>query len=494
MSPLYKSNFGLQLSDDIKIDSKLYQSNDLFPDQPFSYRLYSGLYDDENTLFCSINLIPQYNPAQNIVFIPKEIDIKIDYKLPIKKPLIFEDQYDMVIISPEDFSSEIQSLIDHKNEYGVSTFLKTTEEIYSEYNGLDDIEKIKFFIKDAIESYNIKYVFLIGDVDHIPMRKSALTWEYFGDLVVPDVITDLYYSDIYDANGSFSTWDSNQDGVFSEINMVMNDRPYNETLEIVDVVDGVADVIIGRLPCSNIFDVRNVIDKIISYEKFTRGSDWFNRLILMGGDTFPQTGGINEGEYVTDYISSIMTDFSPIKLWTSLNTFKPLKINLEISKGAGFVSYSGHGFENGFATSEPDSNVIKSYNTLYILGILNRQKYPIMYFDACLTGCLDYHLLNFNFPCFAWSLVKKPTGGAVACIGATRVGFGGFAGDPFIAGASCMHRYFFEAYEDGINLGDMFIEAQIGYVENVINTVIYDPLTTQEFTLIGDPSLKVGGY
>ena len=85
-------------------------------------------------------------------------------------------------------------------------------------------------------------------------------------------------------------------------------------------------------------------------------------------------------------------------------------------------------------------------------------------------------------------------GGAVACIGSTRVGFGGFAGDPFIAGTSCMHRYFFEAYEPGIHLGDMFIQAQQSFIKNIMNTVIYEPLTVQEFILLGDPSLKIGGY
>jgi hypothetical protein len=214
----------------------------------------------------------------------------------------------------------------------------------------------------------------------------------------------------------------------------------------------------------------------------------------MGGDTFPLTGGICEGEFVTEYISSIMSDFEPIKLWTSTQNFNPLNINLEISKGAGFVSYSGHGFEYGFATSEPDSTSAIFYYLPYILGIQNGNKYPIMYFDACLTGAIDATYKNIEIPCLSWAMIKKPYSGSVACIGSTRVGFGGFAGDPFMAGSSCLHRYFFEAYEPGIHLGDMFIQAQQSFINNIMNIVIYDPLTVQEFTLFGDPSLKVGGY
>jgi len=404
------------------------------------------------------------------------------------------DAYDMVIIAPEAFSANIQPLIIHKNNHGIQTFLKTVEEIYSQYPGRDSAEQIKYFIKDALEKNNISYVFLLGDISQVPIRKTALYWEYFGDIIVPDVLTDLYYSDIYNENGSFATWDTNNDGQYSDIHMIMNYQPYNETFEIIDDVEAFPDVMIGRLPCTTIRDVKNIVDKIITYETTTYGSDWFHRLILMGGDTFPQLADISEGEVVTEHISSILSDFTPIKLWTSLNTFRPMKINREISKGAGFVSYSGHGFEYGLATSPFETDKQIHYLLPYILGIHNKGKYPIMYFDACLTGALDYQLGNFRIPCFAWSLIKKHDSGAVACIAATRVAFGGFAGDPLLAGASCLQKYFFEAYNPGDHLGSLFVSAQQQYIQNVINTIIYDPLTIQEFTLLGDPSLKIGGY
>jgi len=404
------------------------------------------------------------------------------------------DTYDMVIIAPETFSASIQPLITHKNNYGIRTFIKTVEEIYSEYPGRDSAEQIKYFIKDALDNNNVSYVLLLGDIHQVPIRKTALSWDYFGDIVVPDVLTDLYYSDIYNENGSFATWDTNNDGQFSEIHMIMDHRPYNESFEIIDEVEGTPDVMIGRLPCTKMDDVKNVVKKIITYETTTYGSDWFDRLILMGGDTFPHLANISEGEVVTEYISSILSDFTPIKLWTSLRTFRPMKINRELSKGAGFVSYSGHGFEYGLATSRYDTDSQIHYLLPYILGIQNKGKYPIMYFDACLTGAFDYRLGNMNIPCFAWSLIKKHDSGAIACIAATRVGFGGFAGDPLLAGASGLHKYFFEAYTPGENLGFMFVQAQQQYIENVIKRIIYDPLTIQEFTLIGDPSLKIGGY
>ncbi len=409
-------------------------------------------------------------------------------------PVSGADGYDLLIIAPEQFSSELALLVSHKNSHGVLTFVETVEDIYGEYPGIDQAEQIKYFIKEAYETFQVRYVLLIGAIDLVPIRKTALSWEYFGDLVVPDVLSDLYYSDLYDTNGSFASWDPNHDGIFSEIRMVMDERPYNQTLEVIDDVEMIPEVMIGRLPCSSVRDVNTVVNKIMTYETTTSGSEWFNRLVLMGGDTFPSVGGISEGEFVTEHIASLLPEFTPVKLWTSTQGFRPWKINREISKGAGFVSYSGHGFQYGIATSDYDNPAQKYYLLPYILGIRNKGRYPVMYFDACLTGAFDYQLFGIDVPCFAWALVKKQNTGAIAAVASTRVGFGGFAGDPLLAGASRLHASFFEGYSSGVSLGEMFIQAQQAYIENVWETIIYDPLTVQEFCLIGDPSLRVGGY
>ena len=86
---------------------------------------------------------------------------------PTTQPSCVED-FDMVIIAPEKFSTRIQPLIDHKNDRDVQTFLKTTEEVYSEFAGRDGAEKIKYFIKDDIESWNISYVLLVGGANQLP--------------------------------------------------------------------------------------------------------------------------------------------------------------------------------------------------------------------------------------------------------------------------------------------------------------------------------------
>ena len=201
----------------------------------------------------------------------------------------------MIIITPEIFLENLQSLVDHKNSVGVITLLKTTEEIYSEYSGRDNAEQIKYFIKDAIENFGIKYLLIIGDVDLVPMRKSDVT-VLTSPIIWKGILTDLYYADIYDSNGDFSSWDSDGDDVFGKCRF---DFRYGMgDIDIIDDVDLYPDLGVGRLPCSNEDEVNIIVNKIIRYETETNGNEWFNRIILMGGDTFAsEYDNFIEGEW-----------------------------------------------------------------------------------------------------------------------------------------------------------------------------------------------------
>jgi hypothetical protein len=81
--------------------------------------------------------------------------------------------YDLVIIAPELFSGELSVLVGHKNSHGVLSFVQTVEDIYGQYPGVDEAEQIKYFIKDAYDTFQVRYVLLVGDIDHVPIRRTA---------------------------------------------------------------------------------------------------------------------------------------------------------------------------------------------------------------------------------------------------------------------------------------------------------------------------------
>ena len=426
------------------------------------------------------------------------------------KQSVLAEQYDMVVIAPDMFSDTLQLLVDHKNSVGVRTFLKTTEEIYSQYSGRDQAEQIKYFIYESVENLGIEYVLLIGDVYTLPIRKTEVKqiWTSIGFIQIYDIITDLYYADIYDSNGSFSSWDSNDDNIFSEYYLYnLGENPGERV--IVDKVDLYPDIGVGRIPCENIDELEIVINKIIIYE--TQSTDeWFNTIILAGSDGFSAPG--YQGEMITDQIAEVMTDFTHIKLYESTATLSPSSITREINNGAGFFVCSAHG-----SPWNAHNYTISSIDTLH-----NEHKLPITFLTGCGCGAIDYTLLYhinlkltelylqnapkgqniYTFllkllntiknvdlePCIAWEFLKYEHGGSIATIAITRSGSilnnptGGFNG------LFCFK--FFECYEPGVSLSDMYNKAITSFIDETWK----DYVTLQMHILMGDPSLKIGGY
>jgi len=487
--PVFVSAESKSLKKTVK-DQDVYENADLYPFERYSYTTRAGLENEEHVNYLTVRCYPvRYSPKQNIIYYSENVEINVLHKEP-SIPIVFPNEYKLVIIAPEEYSAGIQPLVEHKNNHNVNTMFKAIEEIYSEYNGRDESEQIKYFIKDAIENFGVKYVLLIGSVYKLPMRTSYIrVWDRW----VHPTLTDLYYSDIYDTDGEFCSWNSNNNSKFGET--------------VGDRLDLYPDVHIGRLACDKFKEVETVVDKIIHYENEAYYQDWFNNMIFIGGNTFLHNAG-NEGEEINEINMNIMSDFNPSNIiWTSKDNFNRETISGAINEGAGFLDYSGHGFEHGMGTYPPSNKNFKTYITPYLRDLMNGYKLPIIFFDACLTTKLDFtlgDLLSYKeyqifkiltlipgidedmkLPCYAWCFVKHEGGGAIATIGATRTAFGGVE-----SGAGKISIEFFKAYNSSELLGQMMIKAQNAYV----NDVPWDEFTIEEFTLLGDPSLKLGGY
>ncbi len=424
-----------------------------------------------------------------------------------KRAIIFKDQkvyyeietpslYDFLIISPDAWLNELSLLKEHKESKGIKTIVVGLNEIYNHPStsaGRDDAEKVKYFIKNAIEEWGIKYVMLVGDVYNMPIRNALHIWRDGTQLRESPIPTDLYYADIYRyENGTieFSSWDTNGNGKYGE--------EYEDGHTVGDVIDLYPDLYLGRIACEDKAIVRHVVNKIINYEN-KGGENWFNRIVLVGGDTFPGWG-VREGEVMNEIVAQIMSDFEPYKIQYSLENLNALEIQKALQKGCGFLYYSGHGFPYGWATHGESEKWIGRYFTPYILALFNGYKLPVIFFDACLTAKLDFNSsdlredgvpipFNATFPCFAWYFIRHPYGGAIATIGATRVAFTGVDENGPHWGASYLAYKFFSAYRKMNILGEVFATAQIEYASS-----IWDTWTIEEFILLGDPTLKIGGY
>jgi len=445
-------------------------------------------------------------------------------KSQLKTIMLFtlEDEYDMVIIAPNKFSSELQPLIDHKNSHGVTTFLKTTEEIYHEYEGRDKAEQIKYFIKDAVEQWNISFVLLVGGRRgqqfrwYVPYRFSNVD----DGFMHKQFLSDLYFGDIYRSENEYNDWDSNGNGIYSEW--------YEDDPSPTDIMDLKPDVAVGRLPCRYLAEVSSIVKKIIDYENNAFGKKWCKRALLIGGDTNPGVGDPfpYEGEADCNYTQQCLEGFNVTKLLVSDGSLKDYNDFIEsFNVGNGFVLFHGHGLQVSLFTHTSEGEQIKVFHRDYIPQLKNDDMYPIMVVGCCLTTEFDvgifnfltiiknlkqhHYLLNFKYECgrevLGWDLIKKQDGGTIAYVGSSSTAWGA-AGDENHDGIpdSVQNGYtsglcaeFFKIIgEEEIDiLGDVYIAAITRIIEN--NSATDDRIQckcVQEFQLIGDPSLKIGGY
>jgi len=453
------------------------------------------------------------------LIIAPSMDANISYNI-VNRPYEKKDSgddsdVDLIIISPKKFSLALKPLVRHKNKYNVTTRLVTLKEIYSQANpGRDDAEKLKFFIKEAYDKWNISYVLLVGG------KKSQLnSWNcpvryvQMGNDWESQILSDLYFTDIYDSEGKFSSWDSDGDGLYGE--WLYGEQPEDKYIDLYP------EISIGRLPCRNRLEVRVMVSKIIRYEKKSYNKSWFNDMFAFAGDTYPELINPkwvgNEGEYYAELAFENMTNFNAIKYYTSDGTLTNwLDIYKALNKGCGFVYFNGHASPGTWTTHFTNStDWVKSFTIIHIMLLRNVNKLPICIVGGCHNNQFDVSLLRiFNkllrrrgeaIPeCWGWLMTRKIGGGSIATIGCTALGHTKEDKDSFEGGACILEVQFFKQYgKNNVDiLGDTWAESVSWYIDTypvdwnhtLTNDAWIDVQIVQTWNLLGDPSLKIGGY
>ncbi|MFH1012930.1 MAG: C25 family cysteine peptidase, partial [Thermoplasmatota archaeon] len=384
--------------------------------------------------------------------ITAQMSLTQDNKMSKKNVYLVENTgpsvYDLLIIAPQKFVNALQPLITHKNNVGIRTRLVTLDEVYHQmfWLGRDEPEKIKFFIKTAKEEWGITYVMLVGDFQTIPIRyvynaDNNTGWNE------PCFISELYYADLYDKNHNFSSWDTSNNGIYGEW--------YGDAAKDPDI-DLYPDVYVGRLECRNRAEVKDMVRKIIRYETTTYGQEWFHRIVVAGGDTYPASENPNwtayEGEENTLHVLENMSGFEPTKLWTSDGTFTgPKDMIRAVSKGCGFFYLDGHANAFSWSTHPPNDahTWINGLNTINMDLLRNKQMFPICVVGGChnmefdvtpqniIKGLREEGLRYFSIKavpfgsfwkytwiseCWGWKLTRMSSGGSIATIGCTGLG------------------------------------------------------------------------
>jgi hypothetical protein len=509
-------------------DASVYGSAAFYPDSWYSYDLGAGRNsNDQQVTFVKVVCYPiRYSPLNSEVDCAGGFDISVNYDAPTTQPKTLSVSYDMVIIAPSAFESTLQPLIDFKNSKGLTTMFKSMESILSEYTGFDQPEQVKYFIKDAYDTWGITYVLLVGGLkSHIYAKdKDTISagwkawWVPVRYVSMPQeddegCLDDLYYGCLYNATGAFDSWDSNGDGVYA----AWGRFPYGK-----DKIDMYPEVYVSRLPCTTVSEVKVVVKKILTYE--STGPDakpWYKNFVGVGGKTFDIYQGKPDGEYLCDlsynYTKNAIPDLTLVNLYSTHRdtgglTCTPPNIINSFNNGAGFINFEGHGNPLSWNTIWFDGEYPKDWtgglNVGHFPSILNGDKLPVVIVGGCHNGlynlsmipCLidtsgaSYFCYGTPFPvCFCWGLVVKSRGGAIASTGCTGYGFGSTE-DPNSLSAELEMNFFWQIGNNNVtNLAKAHSQAIIKFLnENTIEQTAAFCITN--WALFGDPSLRFGGY
>ena len=342
----------------------------------------------------------------------------------------------------------------------------------------------------------------------------------------------MYYADIYDSEGGFCSWDEDKngesDGIFAQWGTSFFLKK--------DILDLYPDVIVGRLACRNLNEVRTVVKKTMDYERLKHESDWFDNIVLIGGDSHDDAANYLEGEVACDYVAdNHMEEFSPIKLYASHGKDadttndqyipSPTGIQTEVTFGAGHLLFEGHGHPGSWNTHWPGEfnweDTPGGIDVTQFSGLKNGLKLPVCVIGGCHNGQFNVTLLSttLNQPytwthgmpvgeCFAWHLIKMSGGGTIASFGNTGLGYGAVGNSGDIDGdgidqpdtleavGGYQIRMFYETLDEGKEfLGEAWLGAQNKYLDTWPGMDDQtDCKTVEQWPILGDPSLKIGGY
>jgi len=388
-------------------------------------------------------------------------------------------QKDYIIVTHPDFYDEaVRLALFHENADTLSTVVVTPQQIYNEFSsGSRDISAIRNFVKmfydrAVIASERPKYLLLMGDGSYENKKNYSgnsnfiPTYQSFNSTV----LTQSYVSDDY-----FGMLDDSE-GLFGS-----------------DAVD----IGVGRFPVKTKAEAAACVNKVLNYTQTgfdytaisnacTSGlafsspfGDWRNVITFVGDD---EDGGLHQkdADKLATLVDTTYNNYNIDKIYLDAfvqestpggQRFPAAKeaINKRIEKGCLVWNYTGHGGELGLA----HERVVEVAD---INNWTNINNLPLVFTATCeFTRYDDPERTSAGEMVFL-----NPSGGAIAMFSTVRVVF---AGPNFL-----LNQEFYKALETQVGgkmptLGDLYYDMK--------NTSVGTSLNSRNFTLIGDPALRL---
>jgi hypothetical protein len=192
------------------------------------------------------------------------------------------------------------------------------------------------------------------------------------------------------------------------------------------------------------------------------------------------------------------------------DTPSPDNITAAVSDGCGFLLFEGHGSAGTWGTRYPGGEERTPPYVVYDFPKLkNGKKLPVTVIGGCHNSLFNVSIQktygpenasywSYGLPlpeCFSWWFTRKINGGSIATIGCTALEYG-IVDFPLDGLGGYMDYLFFWAYgQIGEHvLGETWSTALTQYIDTSGLWGKTDVKMIEIWTLLGDPSLMIGGY
>ena len=435
------------LKEENPFDSLFYSEKVFHPDSYFTCRIITKGVDT----ILELILFPfRYNPGDSVAEYIKAFSINIDGE--IAKQGTYQPLY--LVIAPQNFRNSLNPLIRLRKQKGYKVVFKALEEIFSEYQGENDSEKIRNFLKMYSNYEGERFLLLVGDETVIP-----LVYLYAFDCQAglrPDennIPSDLFYADVdgdYDANGN---------SVYGEVE---------------DSVELYPDFYVGRLPVKDTLELVNYLYKLLGYE-VAPSNLALNRAVFLAQILWeiPYTDQSIHKEYIRKKF--LPPDYTVLGFYESYGNALKSEIISALNSGANLVNHDGHGWYTGMWFGNDYIGISD------IVDLTNVYTPFFLYSIGCWVGAMDYNSL-------AEALVTA-RGGALGVVANSRYGWGA-PGNPGFGYSDIFDNEFFKLLfkNQDDELGKVFWNHKASFVPLARDTNVYR-WCYYELNLLGDPAL-----
>ncbi|MGB7539837.1 MAG: C25 family cysteine peptidase [Anaerolineales bacterium] len=284
------------------------------------------------------------------------------------------ETYELLIVTPRAFLDSMRRLAEWKSSSGMPAGILVLEDVDRLCEGRDAPERIKRCLALYNRKSGVRYAMLAGDGDQFPIRWTM------ADIVGPTVgntafyPADLYYADLYKADGSFDDWDSNANGYFGEIGGEIRSGLLN-----IDNVDLNPDIAVGRAPVSTAEEASIYVEKVISYETLASNSEWARRVLAISSGGYLPDDCRREEEMLALLpaewnITRLYYEGNPCQETPALSAEAIVDA---LNGGVGLVSFLGHGNMDLWA----DAVTVKDF-----ANVQNAKQLPVVFSGGCGTA------------------------------------------------------------------------------------------------------------